>query len=151
MVGLGDLPGGAFRSVANEVTDHGQIVIGYSTTGIPVGVGEESFIWDASHGTRNLKQVLVTDCGLNLTAWTLDRANAISADGTVIAGTGYDLQGNFRGWVAVIPEPGMVGVFSVTIALPGRHARRRRFLTPAQSRTPRRPGFVSRQLSAKDE
>jgi MYXO-CTERM domain-containing protein len=50
---------------------------------------------------RNLRDVLVSDYGLDLTGWTLDEAVGISADGKVIVGNS---QG--RGWLAVLPEPG---------------------------------------------
>ena len=86
---LGDLPGGMFVSTPLDVTDDGSTVIGYSHTGISVSVGEEAFIWDAVHGMRNLKQVLQADYGLDLAAWTLSRANAMSADGSVIVGDGF--------------------------------------------------------------
>ena len=112
MVGLGDLPGGQFYSVATAISDDGTLIGGYSTTGTTVGVGYEAFLWDAIHGMRNFKQVLVTDYGLNLTGWTLDRINGISADGTTFVGDGYDPQNNFRGWVAVIPEPAEVAIVS---------------------------------------
>ena len=128
MVGLGDLPGGAFRSIAEDVTEDGATVVGYSTTGIPVGVGEEAFIWDAAHGMRNLEQVLVGDYGLNLAGWTLSRANGISADGTVIVGDAYDPQNRFRGFVAVLPEPGAAAcaIGAAWLLCPGRRRPGRR-------------------------
>jgi probable HAF family extracellular repeat protein len=113
MQGLGDLPGGTFYSVATALSDDGSLVGGYSTTGTTVGTGYEAFVWDAAHGMRNARVVLTNDYGLNLTGWTLERINAISADGLTWVGDGYDPQGRFRGWVAVIPEPAMSGVAAI--------------------------------------
>jgi uncharacterized membrane protein len=101
---LGDLPGGMFVSTPQDVTDDGSTIVGYSHTGSSVSVGEEAFIWDTVNGMRNLKQVLQADYGLNLAGWTLTRANAMSADGSVIVGDGI-IGGARRGWVAVIPIP----------------------------------------------
>jgi uncharacterized membrane protein len=101
---LGDLPGGSFTSTPLDVTDDGSTIIGYSHTGISGGGGEEAFVWDTVHGMRNLKQVLQTQYGLDLSAWTLSRANAMSADGRVIVGNGI-VNGARRGWVAVLPIP----------------------------------------------
>jgi uncharacterized membrane protein len=121
---LGDLPGGMFVSTPLDVTDDGSTVVGYSHTGIASGVGEEAFIWDPIHGMRNLKQVLQTDYGLDLTAWTLSRANAISADGRVIIGAGI-IGGRRRGWVAVIPEPTSCGGLCVALVVLTNRVRRR--------------------------
>jgi probable HAF family extracellular repeat protein len=119
---LGDLPGGMFVSTPQDVTDDGSTVIGYSETGI---TSEEAFIWDAVHGMRNLKQVLQVDCGLDLTGWTLTRANAMSADGSVIVGDGI-IGGARRGWVAVIPipEPTSCGGLCVAIVVLTNRVRR---------------------------
>jgi hypothetical protein len=120
---LGDLPGGMFVSTPLDVTDDGSTVVGYSHTGIASGVGEEAFIWDPIHGMRNLKQVLQTDYGLDLTAWTLSRANAISADGRVIIGDGI-IGGRRRGWIAVIPEPTSFGGLYVALVVLTNRVRR---------------------------
>jgi probable HAF family extracellular repeat protein len=124
---LGDLPGGMFVSTPLDVTDDGSTVIGYSHTGISVGVGEEAFIWDSAHGMRNLQQVLQADFGLDLTAWTLSRANAISANGSVIVGDGI-INGARRGWVAVIPvpEPTSCAALCIAFTIFGHRVRRRR-------------------------
>ncbi|MBL8887962.1 MAG: hypothetical protein JNK16_14995 [Phycisphaerales bacterium] len=46
-----------------------------------------AFIWDAVHGTRDLKAVIEAN-GHDTTGWTLHSAVAISDDGLVVAGTG---------------------------------------------------------------
>ncbi|TWU22594.1 PEP-CTERM sorting domain-containing protein [Bythopirellula polymerisocia] len=112
MVGLGDLPGGMFQSVASDTTADGGIVVGNSIVGLitsPLGVGPDfdPFIWDESHGMRNLVDVLTNDYGLGseLADWNLTDATAISDDGTVIIGYGINPNGKFEGWIAQIPEP----------------------------------------------
>jgi uncharacterized membrane protein len=136
---LGDLPGGMFVSTPQDLTDDGSTIVGYSHTGItvPGTVGEEAFIWDPQHGMRNLMEFLETDFGLDLTPWTLTRANAISADGSVIVGDGL-FNGARRGWVAVLPEPttGLTLCAALALLLNPRTRRcqitRDRRLTPAR-------------------
>lgn len=113
MVGLGDLPGGIFESLANDTTADGRIVVGSSIVGLtttPFGVGPDydPFIWDATHGMRNLVDVLTYEHGLGaeLLSWDLIEATAISDNGRVIIGNGINPAGNFEAWRAVlVPEP----------------------------------------------
>jgi probable HAF family extracellular repeat protein len=113
-IGLGDLPGGPFLSYAEGVTDDGALIVGYSSI---ASTSDRAFIWDAAHGMRDLRTVLRTQFGLPLTGWTLTRANAISPDGTVIAGDGINPRGDFEGWVAVIPEPGASSAVLLGLAI----------------------------------
>jgi len=99
MVGLGDLPGGDFYSIANEVSDDGKIIVGYSKTEF----GYEAFVWDEVNGMRHLQSILV-DCGVDMTGWTLTKATGISADGLSIVGDGINPEGKNEAWIAVIPE-----------------------------------------------
>ena len=62
-------------------------------------------IWDEVNGLRNLQDVLGLDFGLDLAGWTLEKASDISADGSVIVGTGINPFGQTEAWIAVIPEP----------------------------------------------
>ena len=92
------------------------MIVGLSDT----SSGPEAFLWDSANGIRNLKDVLVSDCGLgaSLAGWTLTFARDISADGTAIVGFGTNPSGDSEAWLAVIPEPtsfalaviGMLGV-----------------------------------------
>jgi hypothetical protein len=70
--GLGDLPGGSFYSVAYGVSADGSVVVGQGNS----ASGGEAFIWGATYGMRNLKDVLTNDYGLGsaLTGWTLTGA-----------------------------------------------------------------------------
>ncbi|NEO96604.1 MAG: PEP-CTERM sorting domain-containing protein [Moorea sp. SIO3G5] len=62
MVGLGDLPGGNFSSVALAVSGDGSIIVGQSESSL----GQEPFIWDSLHGMRSLIQLLANDFGLDV-------------------------------------------------------------------------------------
>lgn len=103
MVGLGDLSGGTFSSLANDVSSDGSVVVGQGNS----ASGNEAFIWDATNGMRNLKTVLV-GLGLNLTGWTLTSAKGISSDGNIIVGEGINPSGDTEAWMAdinAVPEP----------------------------------------------
>jgi hypothetical protein len=63
------------------------------------------FSLNADHGTRYLEDVLVGECGMDLTGWTLERATGVSADGITIVGYGTNPYGFTERWIAVIPEP----------------------------------------------
>jgi probable HAF family extracellular repeat protein len=108
MQGLGHLPDGP-GSYAQGVSGDGAIVVGVNSDGHSY---EKPFIWDATHGMRNLQQVLIDDFGLDLSGWTLTSAHAISADGRTIAGTGTHL-GRTEAWIATIPEPSSVALLGL--------------------------------------
>jgi probable HAF family extracellular repeat protein len=138
MVGLGDLPGGIFESLANDTTADGGTVVGSSIVGLTttqfgVGPDYDPFIWDAGHGMRNLVDVLSNDYGLGpaLAGWNLAEATAISDDGKVIVGNGFNPDGNFEAWIVRIPEPSTAMsmiVAAVALSLiPHRRNRRRLF------------------------
>ncbi len=114
MVPLGDLPGGPsyLYSWASGVSGDGSRVVGFGHT----DVGQEAFLWDADHGMRNLKEILVTDFGLDLTGWILNEATGISSDGTVIVGWGLG-NGVTRPWVAIIPEPATVTLLGMVATM----------------------------------
>jgi probable HAF family extracellular repeat protein len=105
---LGDLPGGLFSSSASAASIDGSIIVGSGTTAL----GSEAFVWDAIHGMRNLKGVLESDFGLDLTGWTLRFATGISADGTAIVGDGIDPDGHNIAWVfrTRVPDSGGTGL-----------------------------------------
>jgi probable HAF family extracellular repeat protein len=108
MQGLGDLPGGLFESDAYDVSADGSVVVGYSESLL----GNEAFIWDTEHGMRSLRDVLVKDCGLDMTGWTLSNAMGISADGMIIVGYGTNPDGYTEAWMATVPEPATVLLLS---------------------------------------
>jgi hypothetical protein len=114
MVGLGDLPGGNFDSIAIDVSADASVIVGAGTT----AAGSEAFIWDASHGMRRLADV-ATDQGINLTGWTLTAAHGISHDGMSIIGDGINPSGNQEAWLirlSAVPEPTSFALLGGAIA-----------------------------------
>lgn len=89
-------------SIATDLSDNGSIIVGqaYFPTQQSSYTG---FIWDATHGMRNLTQV-VTDMGFNLQGQVIELANAVSADGNVISGRMWGPLGG-QIFVLAIPEP----------------------------------------------
>jgi probable HAF family extracellular repeat protein len=118
MVGLGDLDGGGFFSMARDVSADGSIVVGEGRT----DNGDQAFIWDEVNGMRSLQAVLTGDYGLDLTGWQLRSAWGISADGLIITGGGIDPDGNTEAWIATlgepVPAPGAVllGILGLSVA-----------------------------------
>jgi probable HAF family extracellular repeat protein len=110
MIGLGDLPGGAFFSEAWGVSNDGSVVVGNSST----LDGTEAFIWDEENGMRSLEGILTHTYGLELTGWDLWEALSVSADGSVITGYGLNPDGNIEGYLVnmnPVPIPGAIWLF----------------------------------------
>jgi cysteine-rich repeat protein/probable HAF family extracellular repeat protein len=108
MEGLGDLEGGLFSSGAWAMSADGSVIVGYCRS----ASGAEACIWDATGRLLELDQVLVSNFGLDLTGWTLERATGISDDGLTIVGFGTDPSGYTEAWIAVLGPPcgnGIVG------------------------------------------
>jgi len=124
ITGLGDLPGGAFDSQANDTNVNGDVVVGYGTT----ASGKEAFIWSQRYGgLRNLEEFLTIDRNIVVpTGWTLEEAVAVSADGGIVLGTGINPDGDTEAFLAVIPEPASALVLGVTGLLAARRRRVRR-------------------------
>ena len=110
MIGLGFLPGGTF-SEALAVNADGSVVVGDSDgTAAPSG---EAFRWTQSGGMKSIKGLLVAG-GVNMTGWTLNSAQGVSADGTVIVGVGSNPSNAGEAWLARFSP-----VFGVGIITPG--------------------------------
>lgn len=105
MVELGSLPGGEYEIEPLAVSGDGSTVVG-QLLAAPDGGLLRAFIWDARHGTRDLRTVLIEDYHLTeVEDWKLGGATSISMDGLTIAGFGLGPDG-FQAWVAHLPEPG---------------------------------------------
>ena len=76
MVGLGDLAGGFYYSVASAISDDGNVIVGTSNS----SNGYEAFKWTQAGGMVGLGDL----AGGSFSS----RANAVNTDGTVIVGAG---------------------------------------------------------------
>ncbi len=108
MIGLGDLPGGSFFSIARGVSADGNRIVGNSS-GANGSLGD-AFIWDPVNGMRDLQDVLVADYGFSIPAgWLLRDATAISPDGRFIVGYGRNPSLQTEAWLVdlgpTVPEP----------------------------------------------
>ena len=125
MQGLGNLPGG-FSSAGRDVSADGSVVIG-SCIIVPEGGytfepfngenrGLHAYIWVDGIGMRSLFDVLAEQ-GADLSNWTsLNNADAISADGRTIVGTGTNVLENNEAFVAtlnLVPQPVLLGDVNV--------------------------------------
>jgi probable HAF family extracellular repeat protein len=100
---LGDLPGGGAASRALGVSDDGDTVVGWGTT----GAGQEAFLWTAEAGMERLVDRLASE-GLDLGGWTLVEATGVSASGRTIVGWGTNPTGQTEGFVATLAQDGWV-------------------------------------------
>ena len=102
---LGPLPGGTTTGSAADVSGDGSVVVGTASSG-PLPGQARAFIWDESHGMRELASVLASDYGLDLSGWTLLSAKAITPDGLTIVGQASHPQlGGNVAYRVVLPEP----------------------------------------------
>jgi uncharacterized membrane protein len=90
-------PAGVTISLARGISGDGSVMVG---SNFGPAAGTYAAIWDSANGWRDLKQVLTTQYGLNLTGWQLSGATGISADGKTIVGDGLNPQGQNEGWIA---------------------------------------------------
>ncbi len=93
---LGLLSGDAGFSIANAVSADGSIIVGSSAQSPSL---LRAFIWDAKNGMRDLQQLLQNEYNVDLTGWVLERAEAISANGNIIAGTGINPSRHSQAWL----------------------------------------------------
>jgi len=99
MVGLGDLPGGPFSSAAQGVSDFGMLIVGYGYT----ASSTQACFWTSARVPVELKAHLTSLGVTNHQNWSLSRAEAVSADGLRIVGSGYNPQGQEQSWLAILP------------------------------------------------
>jgi len=98
---LGIVSGSSDRgdTVLRGVSDDGTVAVGLAN--FDPNDGGVAFIWDTQHGIRNLQSVLVDTYGLaGAAGWSQIEPTGLSADGRVICGIGFNLDGAQEGWVA---------------------------------------------------
>jgi uncharacterized membrane protein len=86
----------AYSSAALAVSGDGSVAVG--------SMGPQAAIWDARAGARPLRAVLIDQYGLDLTGWTLTKAQDISSDGKTIVGWGTNPAGVTAAWIATLPS-----------------------------------------------
>jgi uncharacterized membrane protein len=101
-------PAGSDVSIAQSVSDAGDAIVGSSArcdVDTSLFFFEAAFVWREGHEIADLRRVLTSGMGLDLTGWFLERAIAISGDGTTIVGYGRNPSGDVEGWrVQATPE-----------------------------------------------
>lgn len=95
MVGLGDLDGGTFSSVASDVSSDGGVVVGRANDGTST-----AFVWTELSGMVSLESLLIAK-KVDLTGWIFVEANAVSDAGHWVAGWGTH-DGKLEGFLANI-------------------------------------------------
>ena len=98
MTGLGNLSG-RHDGEARGVSADGNVVVGWN--GGPVAP-VEPVVWTPSTGTQRLLDVLIANGATGLEGWTLQNANAVSADGHWVAGTAIGSDHHTQAYVANI-------------------------------------------------
>lgn len=91
----------------------GSVVVGMQNLSLLNGFFGRAFVWDAQHGARILRDVLVDEFGLGaeLAGWELNTATCVSDNGRVLAGYGFAPSGEQAAWRATLPAnepPGVV-------------------------------------------
>ncbi len=109
---IGQMPGGypgvAYTTIV-ELSGDGSTIVG-TMTPLPLGEWDPnaqttSSIWRVGIGWRELTDVLIDECHLDLTGWARLAAIGVSDDGLTIVGNGKNPQGLPEAWIAHIPEP----------------------------------------------
>ena len=100
MKGLGVLPGGNF-STAFAISADGAVIVGQSGR-IVNGIAARpphGFVWDHVFGMQDLRQVLQTQYGFDVSGWDFTVPTAVSADGRTIVGFNRDANGTTRAFL----------------------------------------------------
>lgn len=116
---------GAF-AFANGISADGGITVGLAADpgqADPIFAFGVATMWFGDDPTPVRLQEYLEDRGVDLGGWWLQRIEAISDDGRVLAGTGYDENLVQRPFVVVLPSPGGATLLAV---LPLATQRRRR-------------------------
>ncbi|MDH5189971.1 MAG: PKD domain-containing protein [Gammaproteobacteria bacterium] len=85
---------GLTNTRAFVASSNGSVIAGTSNQGV--------FVWDKLNGMRLLKDILLSESGIDVSKWYLVAVEDISPDGTTIVGYGMNADGNVEGYVAKI-------------------------------------------------
>jgi probable HAF family extracellular repeat protein len=102
LVGLGFLPDGVWTE-AWGVTSNGEVIVGLAAERI--GVYVAATVWTEALGLRDLRSLLISDVGLDLSGWTLSAALDITPDGKFIVGEGINPDGQTEAWLVYLGNP----------------------------------------------
>jgi uncharacterized membrane protein len=106
-----------FEILATAISDDGNTVVGV----MGGGVGDRAFIWNPTHGVRDLRDVLANDYGLadELGDWRLTDIRGLSADGRTILGTAWEPTGpnqfTERLYIVNVPEPSTYALATIGV------------------------------------
>ena len=92
--------------------------MGWSDSGGPPNHENEAFVWDQINGMRSVRNIL-SDAGVDIIGWWIERGTGISDDGTIITGYGDNPDGYTEAWItdisgsvpAAVPVPGAIWLF----------------------------------------
>ncbi len=112
---IGDLPGGIGLSVADAVSADGSVIVGVGHD----DAGQHAIYWSEPTGLITVADLLERQ-GLadQLAGWRLTYAHDLSDDGRVIVGEGWNPQGEYEAWRAVVnpvPEPSALSLGGVAL------------------------------------
>jgi probable HAF family extracellular repeat protein len=108
-------------ATARDISADGRVVVGASFVagaGPNGTVGDEASRWTEQSGMQSIPTILER-LGVNLEGWKLSFATGVSADGSVIVGSGINPDGNNEGWIAVIPPTYVPEPSTMTMTLIG--------------------------------
>lgn len=112
MTNLGTLEGGAWSDAA-AISADGRVIVGYADSAR--GHREEAFVWTERTGMVPLFDILEHG-GVDMTGWSMIRIEAISPDGTFLAGSAQGFGGT-QAFLAVIPAPSAIPFLAFALAL----------------------------------
>jgi uncharacterized membrane protein len=101
-------------SNAIDMTPDGSLIVGQYRNP-QTGQDFDGFLWDATHGARTLTD-MISAMGFDLEGAQIEQADAISADGRIIAGRAFGPTGG-RVWVLELPEPGAMSLLTAGLPL----------------------------------
>jgi probable HAF family extracellular repeat protein len=130
-VWLGNLPAlqGTPEGGATDISADGSVIVGGSGGDYHF----QAFRWTKNSGMLPVRSIL-EQLGSDMTGWFLQSASAVSADGSVIVGTGINPAGHTEGWLAIIPpsyvpEPAALSYIAIAFSILLHHRKSQRLRT----------------------